>query len=399
MKNFFIKNPIFSPDTDLLFYGTGRRKKRQDGLWWDIYHDPIMNSIDKDCLLWERPYNVSHLTPPKTSNIKYVDIIEYTGILLEKLGISKVRFSDGEVSLINEVEKELLSRFGSEMDLKSMIKEDLSIRKVRLPMYRRLIRKVDPNIALLINSYNGRETFVEACQQEDVPVVELQHGVIGRYHMGYSFPRHNKNVFPDYFFSFGDFWSDSVDLPLSDEKIYPVGYPYLERKVDKYPGAREGDKVVFISQGTVGERLSRFAERLSEDQDLDEEVVYKTHPNEQNSWEEKYPWLVDSDVTVVTDNPPLYQLFSECKRQVGVYSTALYEGLYFGLDTYILDAPGSEYMDYLIEEGHASLVSSVEEYVSERDCSDTSQIDREYFFINNSVDRFNAAIDDILGQG
>jgi hypothetical protein len=398
IKNIFVRNPYFATESELLFYSTGRRKKFDDGLWWDIYADPIIEKVSRSCVCFERPYNTSHFKPAKTDSLCNTDLIEYSGHILHKTGLSSIEISEAEKELIELIEEEIKSRFGVSVAIESMVKEDLSKRKVRLPLYRSLIRMIEPEIVLIINSYNGRETFVEACRGEDTPVAELQHGVISRYHMGYSFPGRNKNVFPDYFFSFGDFWSDSVDIPLPDERIYSVGYPYLETKVDEYAGARKRDKVVFISQGTVGERLSRFAQRLSKHQDVEEEVVYKMHPNEQASWEERYPWLVDSDVTVVADNPPLYQLLSESKRQVGVYSTALYEGLYFGLDTYILEAPGSEYMDYLIEEEHASLVSSVEEYVSERGCSDTSQIDRGYFFINDSVSRFNAAVDDILEE-
>jgi hypothetical protein len=39
-----------------------------------------------------------------------------------------------------------------------------------------------------------KQTFVEACQAEGVPVVELQHGVVTNYHMGYSYPYEDKTA-------------------------------------------------------------------------------------------------------------------------------------------------------------------------------------------------------------
>jgi hypothetical protein len=378
----------------LLFFGTGRRKKRDDGLWWDIYHDPIIDSVDKPCLLWERPYNVTHFTPPKTSNMKYVDIVEYTGTLLQKLGISKVSFTEEETSFFKEIEDEIASRFGTEIDLKSMVKEDLSKRKASLPIYRRLIRKVDPEVALLTVSYNGRETFVEACQIENVPVIELQHGVINKYHMGYSFPHGNKKVFPDYFFSFGDFWSDYVDLPLTKSNIYSVGYPYLESESKKYEDIKAKNQTLFISQPNIGNALSRFAVELNEHVAHEQEIIYKFHPNEPNSWKDKYPWLKKSDITCITDEIPLYQLFAESTSQIGVNSTALYEGLRFGLDTYVVDFPGYEYMQYLIDNDHAIFIQSVEGYLEKRK-SNTSQVDVEYFFESDSITRFESAIEEI----
>jgi hypothetical protein len=399
VKNIFMRNPFISQETELLFYGTGRRKKYEDGLWWDIYHDPVMNISNQKCLLWERPYKVSHLTPTKTSNIKYVDIIEYMGTLLQKTGFSAVSLSDDELSLIEDIQEEISIRFGVEISLKKIIKEDLSKRKVRLPLYEKLIKKVNPQAAFLTVGYNGRETFIEACKSAGVPVIELQHGVISKYHLGYSFPYDTKNLFADYFFSFGEFWSDSVDLPLHKKDIYPVGFPHLERKSQKYGNTETKEMTVFISQPTIGKKLSSFAADLSSRQEYENEIIYKLHPNEADSWKNNYPWLLDSDIKVVEDDPSLYQIFSESTEQVGVYSTALYEGLYFGLDTYILDAPGHEYTEYLIRNNYVSLVSSVEDYLSKKYKKDgNKKINKKYFFNDNPERRIKSAIKNITDE-
>jgi hypothetical protein len=91
----------------------------------------------------------------------------------------------------------------------------------------------------------------------------------------------------------------------------------------------------------------------------------------------------------------LYKLFAESETQVGVYSTAVYEGLAFDLDTYILDAPGSSRMEHLIEQGAASQVSSVEEF--ERILGEgESKFDVDYFFESNPIENISDAFDYIL---
>jgi hypothetical protein len=257
-----------------------------------------------------------------------------------------------------------------------------------------MVRRIDPEVAVLTSSYNGRETFVEACQAEDVPVVELQHGVVTSYHMGYSYPYDDKNVFPDYFFSFGDYWSEAVDLPLPDENVIPIGYPFLETRAAEYRSIETERQIVVISQPPYGESLSRFAVALSESAAIDEAVVYKLHPKEYADWKKRYPHLVGSAVEVSAGEPPLYELFAESHAQVGVDSTALYEGLRFELDTYILDEAGSVQMEYLLSNSHATLIQSTEEYLTARTADDHgSSVDSTFFFSSYSIERFQDAVD------
>lgn len=400
LRNIFIKNPFFSGTADLLFYNTGRRKKFEDGLWWDLYHDPVIQSATDDCLLWERPYNVAHLTPAKTSDMRYVDLVEYTGTLLEKLGIGTISFSENERTTIVDIADEITSRFGVDVPLLSMVTADLSERRIQLPIYRKLLRRADPDIAFLTVSYNGRETFVEACQLEDVPVVELQHGAMSRYHLAYSFPYDEKHVFPDYFFSFGDFWSGLVDFPVPDERVRSVGYPYLEMEAGKYDDVETREQTVFISQWSIGAELSRFAIELNNREAYDNDIVYKLHPREYNSWEDQYPWLANADLQVVdSDDPPLYRLFAESTAQVGVGSTAVYEGLNFGLETYVLDIPSEKHkLEHLIEAGYAELVSAPDELLNRSKAGGDRRFDVEAIFKSNAIANIANAVDEIRAK-
>lgn len=395
VRNILHRNPFLSDSSDLLFYGTGRRKKMDDNLWWDVYIDPIIEDIHNcDYIFLERPFNITHKTPAKTSELRYTDLIEYIGSILNETGINKISFSDSEQQCIETIKQELSTRFGEDIPIAEIIRDDLSLRRAKLPLYKRLISQIDPDVVVLVNSYGGRETFVEACQLEGVPVVELQHGVIDKFHMGYSFPNKKKNIFPDYFFSFGEYWSDIVDLPLPDENIYAVGYPHLEIESKKFDNVTEENQTVVISQPSIGDDLSRFAVRLQDHQGYDNKIVYKLHPKEYSNWQELYPWLAKSEVRCITNEIPLYELFAKSNTQVGVYSTALYEGLYFDLETYIIEFQGYEHMEDIIKRGHIVSVNSVSEFIS----TDTVQSDltKQYFFEHNSVEKFKNSIKNII---
>ena len=64
------------------------------------------------------------------------------------------------------------------------------------------------------------------------------------------------------------------------------------------------------------------------------------------------------------DERSLYDYFSSCNYQVGTNSTALYEGLAFGLKTFILKAGRYEEVKSLFDKGYADLVESAEEIQS-----------------------------------
>jgi hypothetical protein len=398
LRNVVVKNPFLSGDPELLFYGTGRRKKT-DGEYADVVIDPILGDLQWRSLCLERPYKISHMRPAATENLKYTDLIEYAGTIAETLGIGTVSLTDTERSMLNHIADEFGARFGRRPPLPAAVQSDLSKRRIRLALYKRLLNRLDPKLALLVNSYFGRETFVEACQSSGVPVAELQHGAITNYHMGYSFPNNDKSVFPDYFFTYGEFWSEEVEFPIPEENVYVVGYPHMEQTYAQYADCQTSEQIVVVSQPSVGEDLSQLAATLSERVSLSDHLVYKLHPKEYDDWRERYPWLTDSGIEIVSEEPSLHQLFAESTAQIGVHSTALYEGLRFDLDTYLFECPGIDHMEYLVSNGYAETFSSGEEFSMLHGATDlfSERANSEHFFASDSVERFSSAVDDIIG--
>lgn len=398
-KNLLARNPFFSSQADLMFFGTGRRKRLGDDRHWDLHIDPLVEEVDTDYVCLERPSHLSHATPAKTDHLRYTDFIDLSATGLQRLGISSSGISADERSSLQKIETAIENEFGIAIPFQRLVEADLAQRRVRLPLYRRLVDRIDPSIAFVTVPYDGRETIVEACQSRNVPVVDLQHGTITKYHMGYHFPHGNRHVFPDYFFSFGEYWADSVDLPLPRENIYSIGFAHLERQSARYEGVESQDQVLFISQPEIAGDLSDLAVELDERPDFEGDIVYTLHPKEYDVWRERYPALARSDVAVVKDDPPLYELMASSSAQVGVYSTAVFEGLYFGLNTYVFEAPGVEYMEFLIEEGYAYLIRSVDDFLEA--CSDippAEEWDRSYFFEPDPVRQFERAMADIRSQ-
>lgn len=395
-KNILVKNPFLANSAEVLFWGWRRRER--SGIGTDVLCDPIIDHLERSHLVIEKPVNESHLKPPDHVNVRYLDFIEYFSSLVVKLGLVKVSLSDDERKLLQDIKNRIRSEIGVELDLETIVKRNLIKRKVEKPLYEALIRRIEPEIVIMGIASSGKETFIEVCKDNQVPVVELQHGVMSEYKLAWSFPEERKKrTFPDYFFTFGSYWSSRVELPIPDQNIYDLGFPDHERRIRNCRNIENREnQILFISQPEIGQDLVELAIELKEITEY--KVVYKLHPAEIEDWSDRYPQLEKSEVNVASKE--LYKLFSESSAQVGVYSTALFEGLSFNLTTFLVKLPGVEMVSDLDSYEFVYLVDSAEELSKRLSDIDKgkNEFDSEIFFRRNSLNNIKSAIDRIISE-
>ncbi|MHA2150169.1 MAG: hypothetical protein ACXACG_09715 [Candidatus Thorarchaeota archaeon] len=382
------KNALFSPKSEFLFVCSARRLLEKDGFYWDIYTDPIINGLDSVPLALETHFENKHFTPARTEKLRYLDFIEFLTYLKRRLGFAGINFNDEEVELLKQIQEEIHRRFEFQMNILSLTKRMLEERKARLPHFKRMLKRIEPKVVIFAQSY-GWEDLIEASKSLGIYTAELQHGIISPFQPGYSFVGEfrKKESFTDYLFSWGEYWNSVTEMPIPLENVISVGFPYINMKKESYSNIPKKKQILFISQYTIGEQLSKFAADLSKIPELEFEIVYKLHPQELSQWRESYPWLEASNVRVI-DQPEavLHELFAESTLLVGVYSTAIYEGLAFGLQTFLVDAPGIELMTPLLESEHAKKVSSPEglmEYIV--GSKGAKALDVDFFFKSDAV--------------
>lgn len=403
IKGLLCNNPFFSRPAKLLFLGH-KRRKIWDGLWWDIYCDCMLDRLKKGSYIYlAGRYQHRYQKPCKTRDIQHLDVVTLLAFFLRKFMLCRINLTEKEKELTEAIRNTMRKEFGCDINVSEYVKNNLSGRKSQYFAYRLLLRKLRPEFVFLIVSY-GNETFIEACKKLKIPIAEIQHGIISRYHLGYSFSQGEfiKKTFPDYFFAFGDYWKDTVKLPLKRENIFSVGYPFLE-EAKRYKNVEKKDWVLFLSQGSVGTCLSKLAVELSQQKDFKRRIFYKLHPGEYMRWKSEYPWLLENkdSINVIEEAPPsIYKLMAASKAQIGCCSTSIYEGLVFGLKTYLVDFPGIEYMDYLLANNYAVKISTVNELIERLKSNKTfNTIDKEYFFKNEPIYNFSKVLADLGVKG
>lgn len=189
-------------------------------------------------------------------------------------------------------------------------------------------------------------------------MVELQHGAISPFHLGYSYPgRPVVADQPDELWCFGSYWTDVADLPAG-MRTEVMGASFLPP-----PGPKDPRRVVFLSQGTVGAELIRTADAVAK-QHPELEILYRLHPSERAE-----DYEIPAGLQVSTGGSTL-DLLATATYQVGVSTTALFEGMALGCRTAVADLPGHEYLEPAIAKGHALLMRRPADLIRAPRCDD-----------------------------
>lgn len=400
-KNSLLHNPFTGKyNKDILIFDHSRKVIFNDE-YCDIYSNFLVDFLSDDYSfeVLESPYLNHHFTQ-KQDYISYTDAIQLGSYIHKKL--NKIEFSQSEKELILKVQNELESIFNIELNIPWMLTTHILNFQYDYKKYIELFKKRNPKIVFVVVAYENHP-IVAAAKHLGIEVIELQHGTITDYHLGYSYPektRLNGEIpyFPDKILSFGDYWLNEDTCPIIRENVIPIGFSYFESQSKDFIGIEAIDnQILFISQGVIGRYLSKLAVEFAKTQ-KDLKIIYKLHPGEYATWRENYPELAEvssSHNFEVIDNSevPLYKLLAESNYQVGAFSTAIYEGLMFNCKTFILDVPGVEYLNDLIEKGYVFKIRDADDLNDNLDEFKPAVYDKNFFFKNFDKDLLKRVVD------
>ena len=327
------------------------RTREYNGRQVDIYTHFFQEKLKKNHVkyrVFSKPYGGKQ-DVPCDENTRYLDFI----LLLVYLTKNYIPVSEGNSrTVLSALARELSSCLSIDFDIISYLLKEAGRFRVEYCLYTRLLRYLSCKRIYICPSY-GNGALVWAAKKHNIEVYEFQHGTFSRYHLGYSFPGRKKPVdyFPDKFLVWNDFWKNHMPLPIPEKDVIINGFDYLEKMKDKYRRIRKRKNMaVVISQGAIGfriaEKICQNFRRLSHFS-----IYYKLHPGEY-AQKTSYGYLARlkglGNIKIVED-VDLYGLLARSEYQIGVFSTALYEGVELGCKTILLNIPGIEYMDRFIE--------------------------------------------------
>ena len=395
---------------EILIFNHERRVWKEDS-YECIYTDLIAEEYENSLVL-ERPYHQKHFRPVKTRNLMYTDYIEAVAMIyfytkLYLCGKGEVKSLRGEIKeRIQLPIEEICGTYGLSYTMDSILDKMVSgyyIYQIKKKAFKRLLERINPRVILEVVGYHmDCMVMNELALRFRIPTIELQHGMTGRVHTAYNYPKDIEiEQFPQYLFVFSSFWMEAARFPIPKERIREVGFPYLEkyaREVSRKTEKADKAIIIFISQSPIGIMLSDIAVRLQGIISQEKyKIIYKLHPGEYEGWRERYPALAGSGVCVVDNNhTDLYELFAVSSYQVGTFgSTATFEGLWFGLKTFIWKPEATPELELLCEKGIASFFMDGQELcrlIQEDNVSGGKSV----FWKENALETMKREIDEIM---
>ena len=160
-----------------------------------------------------------------------------------------------------------------------------------------------------------------------------------------------------------DFIVGAHDIPkfginTTFDEVKSIGFQYFRDRRELYKNTLKDNKILILSQTALGEKIMnetlKFVVMFS-----DFQILYKLHPEEYKMYK-KYPSyskLASYKNIIFVEECNLYEIMSKSKIQIGVFSTALYEGLGLCCNTFLYNLNGLEYMQDVIDSEYAKVLS------------------------------------------
>ena len=261
---------------------------------------------------------------------------------------------DAALRLLGELEDRFFRTLGASIPLKDIIALRIRYFQPAYALYRRLLAAMKPGRLIVAVAYD-RHPIVAAANDLGVETFEMQHGVIGVYHPGYNYRSAVEIPYkPRHLLSFGEFWSGWGPFAPNME-FHAGGAPTLHDRLSRYRDGREKDiDVVFVSQSEHHDLFDFAVEtvRLMKAGTM----VFRPHPREDASGYVRF--LKDNPdirshlrVADQSEEPDTLALLARTRYQVGVYSTALLEGMQLGCTTIVVQQMGAELFEHLVRDG------------------------------------------------
>ena len=365
MKDKLMYNQTFIGRRDVLIFASARKVMDNNYKYRDVYTDIIDKKLEQSHYLLD----VTRL-PQASPNLIHIDIERFKknkGITDEVINISKEEFENKIIRPI-EIYYDIQLNNNHKRQILVLLQKRLEKRKSLAAYYSYILEKSRPKIILIVGVSFEMAVLCAVAKRRNIPVVVLQHGEITSTEPIYnSQKRINISTYPDYFFVFSELERKRGKFMIPSSRVIPVGYPELDDYIkNTKSGKAEKEKKEILIISCVEAYGS-----------------YLLHPN----------------IDVAGDKSKIiYDFFMDAEWVLGMQSTCLYEATAFDVKIAIVDSPFKRDYEEFFELGRANLISSVDDFLGIIDQKNVNSMASTAWFENNSMERVQRAIDDIIAS-
>ncbi|SIR42323.1 hypothetical protein [Pontibacter lucknowensis] len=333
---------LFVPNLKFLYFGSGVTNVRnEEGKYYNRVSDDLLLLAEKESYIIEQ-YNTYDFKYPRIHKQHAASVsFEIIYIFLIKSGLIRVNAQEATQisSIIHSARKtfnQLSDKDANELD--KLLTKQLLKAKAQYFLFSRLFNLKKPQIIFVEDAAYGTNSYVvKAAKDRGIKVGEIQHGFVGKGHMAYNYADNvaqstdYQQYLPDYFLTYGNFWSEEINLP---SKKVAIGKPSIQINASKESSKVNQSQILFVSSGNTYQETKRVLHIIMNGlRDSDTKLIFRPHPLEMNV-EEKYSELLSLGM-YIDQNTNVYDSIRESQCIIGDISTVLYEALAFANKTVI----------------------------------------------------------------
>ena len=382
----------------LFAHSFGSELKLIDGIYIDRFFNEIIN-LEENIL-----------------PIVLEDKLTYQPIFQKYVNISIIYTIIYSLSLIIKIKKIKMKNVDILIDINSELGININIYKkiiqiyCSIIVYKALFKFIRPSKLYQICYYNLNTMAASyAAKKFNIPVIEIQHGIIHPKHAAYITNKNIKeNPYPNYFFSFSDIYKEIISSSIYErENIFLTGYYYIElikkRKKQNYEmfkkkyGKYENNiKITIAGQVGIEKDIIMMMKSIVK---INTNIIFIYIPRKFTSEIKKH----SSPNLIIEDELDVYQCIQNTQITSTVFSTVAIESLVFGTPVILLN------INNLAKDCFSKLFSSTksvyyadtpDEYVniiSKAISMDRNQVvdEGECFYADNHREKIKKAINEI----
>ena len=359
------------PEAKLLIFGSDIANVRIGDSYFNRIADHFADAFKTDTIQLERSYLNSYKRPRYYKQVYSWDNIALTSLLFNKIYRRSKRITPEVQKFVDYVKENLGYTFRD--DYYEKLKITLSRYEYRLPIiyhaYSSFFKKKRPQLIILEQGCYGTDSaiIVKAAKDLGIRVAEIQHGYIGKDHPAYVFSANISKDYlpylPDDFLSYGKYWEDNSQLPIS---VINIGNPYLTEYVKNTVQQKSFNRISYISSAVNPCKITQEVLYINDVvKKYGFQLIFRPHPSEVLRLENEYLPLSQAGITIDSQN--LYESLARTQFTVSNYSnisTVMYEALAFGCKVIFIDDKKEEDIERQ-RPGCFTYVQNVEELSSE----------------------------------
>jgi hypothetical protein len=240
-------------------------------------------------------------------------------------------------------------------------------------VYKAFFRFLAISDAYVVSAYT-KSDIVAALKHFKIPVTEIQHGIIGRFHPGYNYSVKSSCLpIPDRIDVYNEFWKQDLRAGgyFTEGQIRIVGrvkYKILDnftKPYDRY--------IVFTGQASYFDEIAKFLRDSNETLTKHEcYLIYKPHPKETPAElvRLKLQTRGCSNVLIYEGTATAEQIISQAFAHVSIFSACHFDAIHFLNQSFIFDILENNFMNCYADHFEKTLVKikSIEEIFRRVQC-------------------------------